>query len=218
MNNFNIDADRRKRLGFPEIIYGASKSIEVLIDILDHYQQLGEPAFITKLQADKMNHLLQIHPQAFGDPLSGIFSVKRQTEGLREGEIAILSAGSADQFAVNEAFYTLEHLGHKATCHQDIGVAGLHRLLNKLDELKKFKVLIVVAGFEGALPTVVGGLLPQPIIAVPTSVGYGVAAGGKAALQTMLSSCANGITVVNIDNGYGAALAAARILNNHVQK
>ncbi len=218
MKNFNIDADRRKRLGFPEIIYGASKSIEVIIDILDHYKELGDPAFITKLQPDKMEHLLEHYPQAFGDPLSGVFSVKRPTEDLRQGEIGILSAGSADQFAVNEAFYTLEHLGHQATCYQDIGVAGLHRLLNKLDELKKFKVLIVIAGFEGALPTVVGGLLPQPIIAVPTSVGYGVAAGGNAALQTMLSSCANGITVVNIDNGYGAALAAARILNNHIQK
>ncbi|MCB0685296.1 MAG: AIR carboxylase family protein, partial [Saprospiraceae bacterium] len=93
------------------------------------------------------------------------------------------------------------------------GVAGLHRLLNRLDELKKFQVLIVVAGFEGALPTVMGGLLPQPIIAVPASVGYGVAAGGHTALKTMLSSCANGITVVNIDNGYGGALAAVRILN-----
>jgi NCAIR mutase (PurE)-related protein len=214
MSNFNIDADRTRRLGFPEIIYGASKSIEVLIDILDHYQKLGEPAFITKLQESKMKVLLDHYPGAFCDPLSGVFSVNRRTEGLREGDIAIVSAGSADQFVVNEAFYTLEHLGYLATCIQDIGVAGLHRLLNKLDDIRKFKVLIVVAGFEGALPTVVGGLLPQPIIAVPASVGYGVAAGGQAALNTMLASCANGITVVNIDNGYGAALAAARILNN----
>lgn len=214
MSNFNIDADRTRRLGFPEIIYGASKSIEVLIDILDHYKKLGEPAFITKLQESKMKVLLAHYPSAFCDPLSGVFSVNRRIEGLREGEIAIVSAGSADQFVVNEAFYTLEHLGYRATCIQDIGVAGLHRLLNRLDDLRKFKVLIVVAGFEGALPTVVGGLLPQPIIAVPASVGYGVAVGGQAALNTMLSSCANGITVVNIDNGYGAALAAARILNN----
>lgn len=217
MNNINIDLDRLKRVGFPEIIYGASKSVEVLIDILDFYQKSGERAFITKLQEDKAIQLLNHCPGAFYDPLSGVFSVEKKTEGLREGEIAIISAGSADQFVVNEALYTLEHLGHKASCIQDIGVAGLHRLLNRLDDLRKFQVLIVVAGFEGALPTVTGGLLPQPIIAVPTSVGYGVSAGGEAALRTMLSSCANGITVVNIDNGYGAAMAAFRIVNTFSQ-
>lgn len=213
MNNFNIDSDRVNRVGFPEIIYGASKSIEVLLEILDFYQQSGERAFITKLQEVKAQQLLKSHPAAFYDALSGVFAVERRTEGLQEGEIAIVSAGSADQFVVNEALYTLEHLGQKATCIQDIGVSGLHRLLSRLEDLKKFRVLIVVAGFEGALPTVMGGLLPQPIIAVPTSIGYGVAEGGAAALRTMLSSCANGITVVNIDNGYGAAMAAFRILN-----
>lgn len=212
MSNFNIDGDRRNRLGFPEIIYGASKSSDLLLDIIEHYHQLGERAFITRLQENKAAALLKHFPDAFYDPLSGVFSVNRQTTDLHEGEIAILSAGSADQFVVNESLYTLEHLGHQATCMQDIGVAGLHRLLSRLEELQVFKVLIVIAGFEGALPTVVGGLLPQPIIAVPTSVGYGVAAGGTTALHTMLSSCANGITVVNIDNGYGAALAAYRIL------
>lgn len=213
MSNFNIDSDRRKRLGFPEIIYGASKPVETLINILNHYQQLGERAFVTKLQAHKLPPLLEHFPEAFFDPISGVLAVNRKTEGLRKDEIGIISAGTADQFIVNEALYTLEYLGHQAACIQDIGVAGLHRLLDRLDALRTYKVLIVVAGFEGALPTVVGGLLPQPIIAVPTSVGYGVAGGGKTALRTMLSSCANGITVVNIDNGYGAALAAVRILN-----
>ena len=213
MNNFNIDSDRTKRLGFPEIIYGASKSTEILIDILHHYQELGERPFVTKLQENKMALLLEHFPSAFCDTLSGVFCLDRRTEGLLQGEIAIVSAGSADQFVVNEALYTLEHLGHEASCVHDVGVAGLHRLLGKLDELRKFKILIVIAGFEGALPTVIGGLLPQPIIAVPTSVGYGVATGGKVALETMLASCANGIVVVNIDNGYGAAMAAVRMLN-----
>jgi len=213
MNNFNVDSDRMQRLGFPEIIYGASKSIEVLLEIIARHQKISQPAFVTKLQEEKIEVLCRHYPEAFYDKLSGIFSVERKTEGLAEGEIAIVSAGSSDQFVVNEAYYTLEYLGHRATCIQDIGVAGLHRLFSRLDDLRKFKVLIVVAGFEGALPTVIGGLLPQPIIAVPASVGYGVAAGGKTALQTMLSSCANGITVVNIDNGYGAALATLRILN-----
>lgn len=213
MKNFNVDSDRKQRLGFPEIIYGASKSIEVLLDIIEHHRTINQPAFVTKLQPHKIEILQKKYPEAFADSLSGIFSIERKTQGLREGEIAIVSAGSSDQFVVNEALYTLEYLGYRATCIQDIGVAGLHRLLNRLDELKKFQVLIVVAGFEGALPTVMGGLLPQPIIAVPASVGYGVAAGGHTALKTMLSSCANGITVVNIDNGYGGALAAVRILN-----
>ncbi len=214
MSNFNIDLDRLKRVGFPEIIYGASKTVEVLVDILAFYEESGQPAFVTKLQEHKIQQLLVHYPDAFYDTLSGVFSVNRKTEGLREGEIAIVSAGSADQFVVNEAFYTLEYLGHKATCIQDIGVSGLHRLLSRLETLRQFKVLIVVAGFEGALPTVMGGLLPQPIIAVPASVGYGVAAEGQSALTTMLASCANGITVVNIDNGYGAAMAAFRIMNN----
>jgi NCAIR mutase (PurE)-related protein len=114
---------------------------------------------------------------------------------------------------VNEVFYTLSFMGIKASRVTDVGVAGVHRLLNKVEELRSFKILIVIAGFEGALPTVVGGLLHQPIIAIPADVGYGVAAGGQVALNSMLASCANGITVVNINNGYGAAMSALRILN-----
>ena len=132
-----------------------------------------------------------------------------------ENEIAILSGGTSDQFLVNEIYYSLLFFGKKSGLFQHIGVAGVHRLFHNLDQLKKYKVLIVVAGFEGALPTVVGGLLPQPIIGVPASVGYGIGEGGKVALYSMLSSCANGITVVNIDNGYGAAMAAYRIINVH---
>jgi NCAIR mutase (PurE)-related protein len=213
MSNFNIDFDRRDRLGFPEVIFGASKSVDVLVEILKHYQEHGEPALVTKLQVDKANALEAHFPDAFYDELSGVFSCGPRSESLVKSGVAIVSAGSADQFVVNEAKYTLEYLGIEATCIQDVGVAGLHRLLNRLEDLRQFKVLIVIAGFEGALPTVMGGLLPQPIIAVPTSVGYGVSAGGRAALSTMLSSCANGISVVNIDNGYGAAMAAVRILN-----
>jgi NCAIR mutase (PurE)-related protein len=113
---------------------------------------------------------------------------------------------------VNEIFYTLKFLGIGVKKHLDVGVAGVHRLLEKQEEISKVKVIIVCAGFEGALPTVVGGLFPQPVIAVPVSIGYGVAQGGSTALNSMLASCANGITVTNIDNGYGAAIAAYRIL------
>lgn len=129
-----------------------------------------------------------------------------------EAKIGIISAGSSDIGVANEAHYTLAYMGVKSRVIHDVGVAGLHRLLDKLETLRTFDILIIVAGFEGALPTVVGGLLPQPIIAVPTSVGYGTAKDGETALRAMLASCANGITVVNIDNGYGAAMSAFRMI------
>jgi NCAIR mutase (PurE)-related protein len=153
-------------------------------------------------------------PDNFYDDVSSIFMVGKFPSNPYDSEVAILTAGTSDQYLVNEVYYTLLFFGKEAKRIQDIGVAGVHRLLDNVDEIKRYKVLIVIAGFEGALPTVVGGLFPQPIIAVPASVGYGVSEGGKVALNSMLSSCANGITVVNIDNGYGAAMAALRILNN----
>jgi len=210
--NFEIDFERTTRLGFPEIIFGATKSEKVLIEIIQSFEEHGQNALITKLQPEKGKVLLQEFPQAVFDPESGSFLLELDEENLATGGAAIISAGTSDVFVVNEIYYTLAYLGLKAPRINDVGVSGVHRLIKRVDEFKDFKVLIVVAGFEGALPTVVGGLLPQPIIAVPTSIGYGVAAGGKAALNTMLSSCANGITVVNIDNGYGAAMAAYRIL------
>lgn len=210
---FEIDFDRQKRLGFPEVIYGASKSVEVLIEILKLYVERNQDALVTKLQEDKIKKLEQVFPQALTDCEAGIFLLNLENRELEKGDIVIVSGGTSDVFVVNEIYYTLAYLGLRAEIINDVGVSGIHRLLKRVDELKKFKVIIAVAGFEGALPTVVGGLLPQPIIAVPTSIGYGVASTGQVALNTMLSSCANGITVVNINNGYGAAMAAFRILN-----
>ena len=210
--NFNIDFDRKRRLGFPEVIYGKSKTIEQLKQIFAHYQEKNEPALATKIQADKAKELLTLFPEAFYDADSGIFGLSLEDQQVSDGEVAILSGGTSDAFVVNEIYYTLRHVGINSERIEDVGVSGLYRLLDRLDELKKYKVLIAVAGFEAALPTVLGGLVPQPIIAVPTSVGYGVASGGHVALNSLLASCANGITVVNIDNGYGAAIAAYRIL------
>lgn len=211
-DHFNIDHDRGNRLGFPEIIFGASKTVEVLEKILKAYDEKDLNALITKLQPDKAERLMNHYPGALYDEESGVFLLSLDEKTLKNGEVAIVSAGTSDIYIVNEIYYTLAYLGIGAERINDVGVSGVHRLLNRVEELKKFRVLIIVAGFEGALPTVVGGLLPQPIIAVPTSIGYGVAEGGKTALNTMLSSCANGISVVNIDNGYGAAMAAFRIL------
>jgi len=213
MSTFNIDHQREGRVGFPEIIYGRSKDIESIKLILQEYKSQGKNAMITKLQSEKSHQLQEIYSSSFYDPIAEIFMLEPITQQEPGKDIAILSAGTSDLFVVNEAMHTLSFLGHTPQSFQDIGVSGIHRLMSRLEQLRVFKVLIVIAGFEGALPTVAGGLLPQPIIAVPTSVGYGVAEGGTVALQTMLASCANGITVVNIDNGYGAAVAALRILN-----
>jgi len=212
MDEYNLDMDRENRLGFPEVVYGQSKSVEMLTSILSDYQAEGKNALASRLQPEKGEALLKKFPDAFFDELSGSFLLQKNELDESAAQIGIICAGSSDLFAVNEAVYTLNLLGEPAVCINDVGVAGIHRLLSRLDDLKKFKVLIVVAGFEGALPSVVGGLLKQPIIAVPTSVGYGVAEGGHSALHAMLSSCANGITVTNIDNGYGAAMAAYRII------
>ena len=213
MTNHNIDHNRTNRLGFPEVIYGASKSITDLKSIISSYIDKGQNALITKLQPKKAEKLKTIYSTAYYDSASGIFMLNAIDNLTSDSVVGILSGGTSDIHVVNEIYYTLKFMGIKATKAADIGVAGVHRLLDKVEDLKKYKVLIVVAGFEGALPTVVGGLLPQPIIAVPTDVGYGVAKGGNVALNCMLSSCANGITVVNINNGYGAAMAALRILN-----
>ncbi len=212
--HFKIDHEREKRIGFQEVIFGASKSVEQMTDIIMDFRQKKKDVLLTRVQQEKADTLCNEFKPNFYDPVSQMLLIGEFSGNEKEGDIAILSGGTSDQYLVNEIYYTLLYFGQKAKRFQDIGVAGVHRLLNHLEELKKFKVLIAVAGFEGALPTVVGGLLPQPIIAVPASVGYGIAEGGKVALHSMLSSCANGITVVNIDNGYGAAMAAYRILNN----
>lgn len=212
MDNLNLDFDREGRLGFPEVVYGASKSLETLEEILREHARVEKNALVTRLQAGKAPPLLQAFPGSFYDPVSGAFLLHPRDLSDQVESVAILSAGTSDEFVVNEAYFTLNYLGVAAARINDIGVAGIHRLMTRLEDLRRFRVLIVAAGFEGALPSVVGGLLPQPIVGVPTSVGYGVADDGRTALHAMLASCANGITVTNIDNGYGAAIAAFRIL------
>ena len=211
--HFNIDHSRDERVGFQEIVFGASKSVDQLRKIINDFLENQKNVLCTKVQKKKARVLISEYPGSFYDEISKILLVGKFPSDYSENEVAIISGGTSDQYLVNEIYFTLKFFSKDAERFQDIGVAGVHRLLNKLERLKQFKVIIVVAGFEGALPTVAGGLLPQPIIAVPASVGYGISSGGKVALNSMLSSCANGITVVNIDNGYGAAMAALRILN-----
>jgi len=213
MDNHNIDHDRENRIGFQEVVYGESKSIEDLSHILKNFISNGKNVLITKLQKDKADVFLKKYTDAMYDEPSGIFILKPLKEMAKKNEVAIISAGTSDIHVSNEVFYTLKYMGVNAIKVNDVGVAGIHRLMSKIEFLSSFKILVVIAGFEGALPTVIGGLLPQPIIAVPTDVGYGVAKGGHVALNAMLSSCANGISVVNINNGYGAAMSVVRILN-----
>jgi pyridinium-3,5-biscarboxylic acid mononucleotide synthase len=212
--HFNIDHKRDERVGFQEIVFGASKSIDQLRIIINEFIENKKSVLCTKVQKKKAKVLNTEFHESFYDEISKILLVGKFPLHCSKDEIAILSGGTSDQYLVNEIYFTLKFFGKEAERFQDIGVAGVHRLFENLNALKKFKIIIVIAGFEGALPTVVGGLLSQPIIAVPASVGYGISKGGKVALHSMLSSCANGITVVNIDNGYGAAMAALRVINN----
>lgn len=213
--NFRIDYQREERIGFQEVVFGASKTIEQLDAIVKDFRSNKKSCLITRVQPEKADILSQEFKPSHYDAASQTLLIGEYPKDVIEDEVAILSGGTSDQYLVNEIYHCLLFVGRKAERFQDIGVAGVHRLLDNIEQLKKYKVLVVVAGFEGALPTVVGGLLPQPIIAVPASVGYGIGAGGKVALHSMLTSCANGITVVNIDNGYGAAMAAYRIINSN---
>lgn len=213
----NLDLGREKRLGFPEAIYGENKDIASLLKIITTIRDHDKSVLITRLQQGKSHVIAEKYDKVFYDEISGICIVGNLPEEKIKYPVGVISAGTTDAFVVNEAYYTLKFHGVSTDRIQDIGVSGIHRLLNRLDEIKKYRILIVIAGFEGALPTVIGGLVPQPVIAVPTSIGYGVASNGQTALNAMLTSCANGITVVNIDNGYGAALAAFRMLNSLYQ-
>ncbi len=213
MNDVDFDFQRESRQGFPEIVFGEGKSVDQLLRIAEELLEKQQNVFVTRLDPDKAAKIVSTYPDGDYDEVSRSWIYGDLSKRKREGRVALVSAGSSDRFVIDEAARTLKFLGIDSHSVQDCGVAGIHRLMNRLPELDSSDVLIVAAGFEGALPSVVGGLARQPIIAVPVSVGYGVAAGGETALRAMLTSCAAGLTVVNIDNGFGAALGAFRILN-----
>jgi NCAIR mutase (PurE)-related protein len=207
-----VDHHRALRKGFPEIIYGEGKTVEQIIEIAQRLIAQGHYALITRLNPQKALEVQTVLPAlryhsdgrlgALGDP---------PAPPAGQGEICVVSAGTADLPVAEEAAVTAEFMGNRVSRLYDVGVAGLHRLLENLEKLHAASVLIVVAGMEGALPSVIGGLVDRPVIAVPTSVGYGASFNGLAALLAMLNSCAAGVTVVNIDNGFGAAAAATLI-------
>ncbi len=207
-----IDHHRELRQGVPEVILGESKSSEQLKTIVSAMVQRRRNVLVTRLDGEKGTTLGNQFPEGEYDTVGRTFClIQQQIENSGRGKILVICAGTSDLPVAREAVTTARMLGNEVEELIDVGVAGIHRLLARHDLLQQAEVLIVIAGMEGALPSVVGGLVAKPVIAVPTSVGYGAAFGGIAALLGMLNSCASGVTVVNIDNGFGAAFAANRI-------
>ncbi len=205
-----IDTHRELRNGFTEVIYGEGKRLEHLVEIIN--AQIGKSNILVTRISEEVFEMLSKKINGLDyNPLAKTVTHISQEIEYKDSKIGIITAGTSDIPVSEEAKVTCEIFGNKTEMIYDVGVAGLHRIVSKLDILKTVKVLIVVAGMEGALPSVVGGLVSQPVIAVPTSVGYGASFEGISALLGMLNSCASGITVVNIDNGFGAAIAAHRI-------
>ncbi len=207
-----IDHHRNLRQGVPETILGEGKTAEQIAAIVARMAAKGSNVLVTRLSGEKAEILLKDHPTGEYDPLARTFTLVQQSlEDLGCGPVVVICAGTSDLPVAREAAVTARMFQNRVIEIVDVGVAGLHRLLAHSQQLREAAVIIVVAGMEGALPSVVGGLVAVPVIAVPTSIGYGAAFGGVTALLGMLNSCAGGVTVVNIDNGFGAAFAATRI-------
>jgi NCAIR mutase (PurE)-related protein len=211
-----VDHHREIRTGYPEVVYGSGKSVEQIAGIVDAIVARGQRALVTRIEEAKARHvlaLLSVEARAMAsvEPLPRFLFVGRPPEIRGRETIAVVSAGTADLPVFEEAARTAELLGNEVIRVNDVGVAGLHRVVAHRAALEKSAVVVVVAGMEGALPSVVAGLISRPVIAVPTSIGSGASFGGVAALLAMLNSCASGVTVVNIDNGFGAGFAASLI-------
>lgn len=210
MDFAKLDTDREKRSGFPEVIFCQGKPDEYLVDIYKKMVSTQGYAFGTRASSEQYELVKKHIPEISYDPVSRILMLEKK-DIVREGKIAICTAGTADIPVAEEAAKTAEYFGANVVRIYDVGVSGIHRLLSKADEIRSANCVVAVAGMEGALASVIGGLVKNPVIAVPTSIGYGASLNGLSALLTMINSCANGIAVVNIDNGYGAGYMATQI-------
>ena len=206
-----VDTHRALRKGFPEVIFGAGKTAPQIVQIAAQILAREQRVLITRVNAAQARALRRRFPRAVHHPVARCVTIEKSPLAKRPGVIAVLCAGTSDLPVAEEAAVTADIMGNRVERLYDIGVAGLHRLLGKLEAIRRAQVVIAVAGMEGALPSVVAGLVSRPVIAVPTSVGYGASFGGVAALLGMLNSCGSGVTVVNIDNGFGAGYAASQI-------
>jgi pyridinium-3,5-biscarboxylic acid mononucleotide synthase len=209
-----VDHHRSVRQGFPEVILGIGKTPSQIASIAAEIVRRGSTLLVTRASEAAYTAVRELVPQATYYADAGIIALRQQDVAPGKGTIVIASAGTSDLPVAEEAARTAELMGNEVARVYDVGVAGLHRLLDQRERLASARVLIVVAGMEGALPSVVAGLVGAPVIAVPTSIGYGASFGGVAALLGMLNSCASGVSVVNIDNGFGAANIASLI--NHL--
>lgn len=213
-NQIKLDLERRRRLGFDEAVFCAGKSTAQLSEILDQLVAVDQTMLLTRLDQAAFAELPDVHRDAMDyDPVSrtGFFGTAPKPK--RAARVAVVTAGSSDVPVAQETVRTLHFNEIASMAIHDVGVAGLWRLIERIDDIKSMPVVVVVAGMDGALPSVVGGLVPGLVIAVPTSIGYGASRGGETALNASLASCAPGLLVCNIDNGYGAACAAMRALN-----
>ena len=208
LSHTDIDYDRLERTGCPEVIYGAGKTPVQIEEIARNLLDAGQNVLATRLNEDALLHLSGAFPEADMHPEARLMRIISSPPPQAAGFVGIVSAGTSDQAVAEEAALTAEFLGSRVRRYRDCGVAGLHRLVSHLDSIREATVLVAVAGMEGALPSVLAGLVKAPVIAVPTSVGYGANFRGVTTLLAMMNSCANGVSVVNIDNGFGAGFNA----------
>lgn len=213
-----IDHKREHRNGFPEIIYCEGKTSEQISTIITAISKNGNNVFGTRLSKEKFLELEKHHDNLKYNELGRTVTLLNKKIEMSKNSVAILTAGTSDIPVSEEAYETLSVLGISSQKFYDVGVAGIHRLISNLEEIQKSKVIIAVAGMEGALASVIGGLVKVPVVAVPTSVGYGASFNGLSALLTMLNSCASGVCTMNIDNGFGGAYFAATIINTIEEK
>ena len=206
-----VDTHRALRKGFPEVIFGSGKTPEQVLKIASKLLETERRVLITRVTIEHARWVRKKIKAAIFHDLARCITIDPKPLPKRPGSIAVVCAGTSDLPVAEEAAVTAEIMGHRVVRITDVGVAGLHRILGKLEDIQKANVVVVVAGMEGALPSVVAGLVSKPVIAVPTSIGYGASFGGLAALLGMLNSCGTGVVVVNIDNGFGAGYAAAQI-------
>ena len=206
-----VDTHRALRKNFPEVIFGAGKTPEQVVKIAAKLLEHGQQVLVTRVTAEHARALRKKFKRAVHHNLARCVTIEEKPLPKRAGFIAVVCAGTSDLPVAEEAAVTAEIMGNRVERVHDIGVAGLHRMLARMELLQSANVIVAVAGMEGALPSVVAGLVAKPVIAVPTSIGYGASFGGIAALLAMLNSCASGVTVVNIDNGFGAGYAASQI-------
>ena len=206
-----VDTHRALRKGFPEVIFGAGKTAQQVLEIASKLLEREQRILVTRVTSEHARLLRKKIKHALFHELARCVTIERKPLPKRPGTVAVVCAGTSDLPVAEEAAVTAEIMGNRVERISDVGVAGLHRLLARLTSMQKANVIVVVAGMEGALPSVVAGLVSRPVIAVPTSIGYGASFGGLAPLLGMLNSCGSGVTVVNIDNGFGAGYAASQI-------